>query len=81
MVPLDDGMTLWVATVDLGDDGSGCPVELHNSDSDCCFMDDGVVVTEMFPVVSARGAAVPTCLPTMSDVFSSAVLDGGSLLR
>ena len=44
------------------------------------FMDDGVGVTQMFPVVSARGAAVPTSLPTMSEVFSSTVLDG-SLLR
>ena len=71
VVPLDDEMTLWVATVGLGDDGSGCPVELLNSESDCCFMDDDVVVTEMFPVVSARGATVPTSVPTMSEVFSS----------
>ena len=70
-------MTLWVATVGLSDDGSGCTVELLNSDFDCCFMDDGVVVTEMFPVISTRGAAMPTSLPTMSEVSSSAVLDGG----
>ena len=76
VVPLDDEMTLWVAAVGLGEDGSGCPVELLNSESDCCFMDDDVLVTEMFPVVSARGAAVPTSLPTMSEVFSSAT--GGS---
>ena len=75
--PHDDEMTLWVVTVGLGDDGSGCPVELLNSDSDCCFMDNGVVVTEMFPAVSARSAAVPSSLSTMSDVFSSALLDGG----
>ena len=54
-------------------------MELLNSDSDFCFMDNGVVVTEMFPAVSARGAAVPTSLPTMSDVFSSAVLVGGGV--
>ena len=29
VVPLDDEMTLWVATGGLGDDGSGCPVEFY----------------------------------------------------
>ena len=77
MVPLDDDMTFWVATVGLGDDVSGCPVELLNSESDCYFMDDDVVVTEMFPVVSTKNDTMPTSLPTMSEVFSSAVLAGG----
>ena len=80
VVPLAEKMTLRVATVGLSDDGSDCPVELLNSESDCCFMDDGVLVLERSPVVSARGAAVPT----ISEVFSSAVLaggGGGSLLR
>ena len=35
----------------------------------------------MSPIVSVRSAAVSTFLPAMSDVFSLAVLAGGSLLR
>ena len=31
----------------------------------------------MFPVVSARGATVPMSLPTITEVFSSAVFAGG----
>ena len=34
-------------------------------------------VPERSPVVSARGAAVPTSLPTITEVFSSAVLTRG----
>ena len=79
--PFAEGMTLHVATVGLSDDGSDRPAELLNSESDCCFMDDGVLVPERFPVVSARSAAVPTSLPTISEGFSFAVLVGGSLLR
>ena len=77
VVPLAEEMTVCVATVGLSDDGSECPVELPNSESDCCFMDDGVLVPERSPVVSARGAAVPTSLLTISEVFSSAVSAGG----
>ena len=44
-------------------------------------MDEIVLDPEMSPIVSVRGAAVPTFLPTMSEVFSLAVLAGGSLLR
>ena len=77
VVSQDDEMTLWIDTVGLSVDGNGCQVELLNSGSDWCFMDNGVVVTGMFSAVSARGAAVSTFLPTISDVFSSAVLDGG----
>ena len=77
VVELAEEMTLRIATVGLSDDGSDCPAELLNSESDCCFMDDGVLVPKRSPVVSARGAAVPTSLPTISEVFSSAVLAGG----
>ena len=45
--------------------------------SDCCFIDVGVLVPEMFPVVSARGAVVPMSLPAITEVFSSAVFAGG----
>ena len=70
-------LTLRVATVGLSNDGSDRPAELLNSESDCCFVDDSVLVTEMSPVVSVRGVAVPTSLPTISVAFSSAVLAGG----
>ena len=63
-------------------DGSDRPAGLVNSKSDCCVTNERVLVPEMSPVVSARGAAVPTFLPTMSEMFSSAALaGGGSLLR
>ena len=65
------------ATVGLSDDGCVCPAELLNSESDCCIMNYGVLVPESSTVVSARGAAVPTSLPTIFEVFSSAVLAGG----
>ena len=80
VVPLAEEMTLRVATVGLNDDVSDCPVVLLNSESDCCFMDDSVLVPERSPVVSARGAAVLTSLPTISEVFSSAVLAGGGVV-
>ena len=44
---------------------------------DCCFIDVGVLVPEMFPVVSARGAVVPMSLPAITEVSSSAVFAGG----
>ena len=77
VVPLAEEMTLRVTTVSLSDNGSDCPAELLNSESVCCVVDDGVFVPELSPVVSARGAVVPTSLPTISEVFSSAVLAGG----
>ena len=54
-------------------------MELLYSESDGCFVDESVLIPEMFPVVSARGTAVPTSLPTISEVFSSAVLVGGGV--
>ena len=77
MVPLAEEMILRIVTVGMSDNGSDCPAELLNSESDCRFMDDGVLVPERSPVVSATGAAMPTSLPTISEVFSSAVLAGG----
>ena len=77
VVPLVDEMTLCVATVGLSDSGSDRPVELLKSESDGCLVDESVFVPEVSSVVSARGAAVPTSLPTISEVFSSAVLAGG----
>ena len=76
-------MTLRVTTVGLSNDGSDRPAELLNSESDGCFVDESVFVPEMSPVVSVGGTAVPTSLPTISEVFSSAVLAGGGglLLR
>ena len=85
VAPLVDEMTLRVATVGLSNDGSDRPAGLLNLESDCCFMDESVLVPEMSPVVSARGAAsivlLAMSLPTISDVFSSAVLAGGSFLK
>ena len=52
-------------------------VQLLNSKSDGCFVDESGLVPEMSPIVSVRGTAVPTSLPTISEVFSSAVLAGG----
>ena len=43
-------------------------------------MNEIVLVPQMSPVISARGAAVPTFLPTMSEMFSSAVLAGGGVV-
>ena len=60
--------------------GSELPVESLNSEcvtQDCCFVDVGVVVPELSPVVSARAAAVPMSLPAIAEVVSSAVFAGG----
>ena len=62
-------------------DGSGRPAGWLDSESDCCAIDEIVLASEMSPIVSVRSAAVPTFLPAMSEVFSLAVLAGGSLLR
>ena len=66
--------------VGLVEAGSDFPVELLHSERvlpDCGFGDVGVLVPEMFPVVSARGAAVPMSLPAVTEVFSSAIFAGG----
>ena len=84
VVPLAEEITLRVAMIGLIEEGSDLPANLLDSEPvlpDCCFIDIGVLVPERSPVVSARGAAVPTSLPTISEVFSSAVLAGESLLR
>ena len=57
-------------------DECGRPAGWLDSESDCCVMDEIVS-----PIVSMRSAAVPTFLSAMSEVFSLAVLAGGSLLR
>ena len=84
VVPLAKEMFLRVAMVGLYEDGSDLPIALLDPEpvlSDCCVADASGLVPESSPVVSARVSAVPTSLPTNSDVFSSAVLVGGSLLR
>ena len=80
VVPLIEEMTLRVVMVGLIEDGNDLPVALLDPEpvlSDCCIVDVCVLVPERSPVVSARGAAVPTSLLTISEVFSSAVLTGG----
>ena len=80
VVPLAEEMTLRVGMVDLIEDGSDLPAELLGSERvlpDCCFIDVGVLVPERFPVVSARGAAVLTSLPTITEVFPLLFLLGG----
>ena len=71
--------------IGLFEAGSELPVESLNSERvshDCCFVDVGVVVPELSPVVSARSAAVPISLPAIAGVVSSAVFaGGGGLLR
>ena len=62
-------------------DGGGRPAGWLDSESDCCVMDEIVLAPEMSPFVSVRSADVPTFLPAMSEVFSLAVLAGGSLLK
>ena len=62
-------------------DGSGRPAGWLDFEYDCCAIDEIVFAPEMSPIVSVRSAAVPTFLPAMSEVFSLAVLAGGSLLR
>ena len=80
VVPLAEEVALRVGMVGLVEVGSDLPVELLHSErvlQDCCFIDVGVLVPEMFPVVSARGAAVPMSLPAITEVFSSAIFAGG----
>ena len=79
VVPHAEEMTLRVAMVGLIEDGSDLPIALLDPEpvlSDCCIVDVSVLVPERSPVVSARIAAVPTSLLTISEVFSSAVLAG-----
>ena len=40
-------------------------------------MDEIILDPEMYSIISVRSVAVPTFLPTMSEVFSLAVLAGG----
>ena len=61
--------------------GCGCPAGWLEYESDCCVMDEIVLVPEMSPIISMKSAVVPTFLPALSEVFSLAVLAGGSLLR
>ena len=62
--------------------GCGCPTGWLDSESDCCMMDEIVLVTDMSPIVSMKSVVVPTFLPALSEVCSLAVLaGGGSLLR
>ena len=80
VVPLAEEMFLRVAMVGRIEDRSGLPVALLDPEpvlSDCCVVDVSVLGPEKSPVVFVRGSAVPTPLPTVSDVFSSAVLVGG----
>ena len=61
---------------------TNCVVRPEPVLSDCCIVDISIVdisvlVPERSPVVSARGSFVLTSLPTISEVFSSAVLVGG----
>ena len=72
-----DEITLRVTTVGLSNDESVRQFKLLNSKYDRCFVDESVLVPEMSPIVSVRGTAVPTSLPTISEGFSSAVLAGG----
>ena len=73
--------TVETVRVGLSNNRSDRPVDLLNSEHDGGLVVECVLVLEMSPIVSARGAAVPTSLPSMSEVFSSAVLAGGWLLR
>ena len=50
-------------------DGCGRPAGWLDSESDCCVMDEIVLVPKMSPIVSMRSVAVPTFLPAMSEVF------------
>ena len=75
-----DGRPLRSSAVIPFDDGCGHPAGWLDSESDCCVMDEIVLAPEMSQIVSVRSAAVLTFLPAMSEVFSLAVLAGGSLL-
>ena len=73
---VDDRWETTLAVVPFVDE-CGRPAGWLDSESDCCVMDEIVLVPEMSPIVSMRSAAVPTFLPAMSEVFSLAVLAGG----
>ena len=47
----------------------------------CWVLDEIMLDTEMSPIISVLSAAVPAFLATKSEVFTLAVLAGGSLLR
>ena len=57
------------------------PVEWLDTKSDSWVVDEIILDSEMSPIDSVRGAAEPAFLVTKSEVFSLAVLAGGSLLR
>ena len=86
VIPLAEEGVFHIRMIGLVEAGSDLPVELLHSERvlpDCGFIDVGVLVPEMFPVISARGAAVPMSLPAVTEVFSSAIFawgGGGSLL-
>ena len=83
VVPFADEMTVRVTLIDLIRDGSDLPITLLDPEhvlSDGCSVDASELDLERSPVLSARGSAVPTSLPTISEVFSSAVLVGGGYL-
>ena len=80
VIPLAEKGAFRVGMVGLVEAGSDFPVELLHSERvlpDCGFGDVRVLVLEMFPVVSTRGAAVPMSLPAATEVFSSAIFAGG----
>ena len=66
----------WESTLVVVPFVDGCCRPAGWLESDCCVMDEIVLVPEMSPIVSMRSAAVPTFLPAMSEVFSLAVLAG-----
>ena len=75
----------WEATLAVVPFAVGCghPAGWLDSESDCCVMDEIVLVPEMSLIVSMKSAVVPTFLPALYEVCSLAVLagGGGSLLR
>ena len=80
VVPLAEEVPLRVGMVGLTEEGRDLPVEFLGSERvvpDCCFLDVDVLVPERSPVISARGAAVPTSLPTITEIYSSVVFAGG----
>ena len=81
--PLADEMTVCVTLIDRIRDRSDLPITLLDPEhvlSGGCIVDVSELVPERSPVVSARGSAMPTSLPTISEVFSSAVLVGGGVV-
>ena len=69
----------WAATLAVVPfvDGCGRPAVWLDSESDCCVMDEIVLVPEMSPIVSMKSVVVPMLLPALSEVFSLAALAGG----